>query len=197
MRTNWWWTVAPALAVGLLTAGCGTNLGQGDAGVLAVVNSLEGASGATPDDYGGVLFSDVVTIVDADGGPTSTIFADNGRVVLQLTPRNPTLAGPSGLNEVTFNRYRVVYRRTDGGSAVPAAFELAVTFTVPLNGSAEAGFELVRHAAKQASPLAGLQAGGSIPAVADVTFFGRDQQDNAVEVTGSIGIEFSDFVDPD
>lgn len=198
MRTNWW-SVAPLLAVGLLAGGCGSNLNQGDASVLAVIDSLEGASGAEPDDYGGVLFSDVLTLVeDTNGNLVPTIFADNARVTMTLAARNPTLPAPTNLNDVTFSRYRVVYRRTDGGSAVPAPFELGATFTVPAAGTVQFVFELVRHDAKLGAPLAPLQTAAEfIPAVADVTFFGRDQQGRDVVVTGSMGVEFGNFADPE
>lgn len=192
--------VAPLALAALLAAACGSSLDQGgDAPVLVVVNALEASSGAEPNEFGGILFSDVITVVD--GVPT--VFADNGRVSLTLVPRDPGPNGsPSDLNSVTFTSYRVVYRRADGPSApgvdVPAPFDAAVTFTVPAQGSVTYVFELVRHAAKENAPIAPLASNGQIiSAIADVTFFGRDQAGNNVSVTGGIAINFGNFSDPD
>ena len=62
-----------------------------------------------------------------------------------------------------------------------------------------ATFELVRHSAKLEAPLAGLaQSIGLIySTVADVTFFGHDQAGNDLSVTGSIGVQFGNFADPE
>ena len=191
--------LAPIAVLALLASACGSALDQGgDAPVVVVINSLTGASGAEPDDFGGVLFSDVVTVVDG----TPTVFADNGRVSITLLPRNQQPgATPSALNSVTFTSYRVVYRRNDGqntpGVGVPASFEAGVTFTAPADGSVSFTFELVRHSAKESAPLAALGASGQIiSTIADVTFFGRDQANNEVSVTGSVAINFGNFADP-
>ena len=60
---------------------------------------------------------------------------------IQGTPA--TAAAPTPLNQVTFTRYRVVYRRTDGRNApgvdVPFPFDSAVTFTVPRDGPGDRG----------------------------------------------------------
>ena len=108
---------------------------------------------------------------------------------------------PSPLNAVTISRYRVSYRRTDGrntpGVDVPFGFDSAVTFTVPADGTVTAGFDLVRNVAKREAPLAALTNGETlISAIADVTFYGRDMAGNDVSVTGSIGVTFGNFADP-
>jgi hypothetical protein len=199
--------LVPAVALAALASGCGSALQQGgDAPVVVVVNALEGASGAEPDEFASVLFSDVVTYVKQTVGGQETlvrtVFADNGRAILTLVPRNAPESSPSGLNSVTFTSYRVSYRRASGSSTpgvdVPAPFETAGTFTVPAQGTATFHFELVRHAAKESAPLAALEFNGQIiSAIADVTFFGRDQAGNSVTVTASVAVNFGDFADPE
>jgi hypothetical protein len=80
---------------------------------------------------------------------------------------------------------------------VPYAIDGAMTVTVPVDGSATAGFQLVRNSAKREAPLAALDNGQTlITVIADVTFWGRDQAGNEVSVTGSIEITFGNFGDP-
>jgi hypothetical protein len=112
--------------------------------------------------------------------------------------------GPTTLNEITITRYRVNFVRSDGrntpGVDVPYGFDGAFTLTVPATGSAQAGFDLVRHQAKAEPPLRNLVGGGSarfISTIAEITFFGRDQAGNEVSVTGSINVNFGDWADPD
>ena len=199
---------AAALLLAAAGAGCG-DVSQGRAPVQVVIAALEGASGAEPDEFGGTLASDVVTLVeqtiDGEEVRVPTIFADNGRVTMRLVLRDPGVPGitaaPSSLNQVTFTRYRVRYRRTDGrnteGVDVPYAFDSAATFTVPNDGSVEAAFLLVRVTAKEEAPLRGLvNSPDFIATIAEVTFFGEDLAGNAVTVSGSIGITFGNWGDP-
>ena len=109
-------------------------------------------------------------------------------------------SSPSGLNQVTVNRYRVQYRRADGhnvpGVDVPYDFDSAFTVTVPATGNAEAAFEIVRHSAKEEAPLAALRFNDDIiSTIAEVTFYGRDQAGNEVSASASIGINFGNFAD--
>lgn len=194
----------------LVTAGCGDFVRQGRAPVQLVISSLEGASGAEPEDFGGTLNSDVITnVTQTISGQTvevPTIFNDLGQVNMSLILKDPGQPGlpaePSAINQVTITRYRVVYRRTDGrntpGVDVPFPFDSGVTFTVPVDGSVEAGFELVRHTAKQEAPLAALARNADIIAtITEVTFYGHDQAGNDVSVTGTLGVSFGNFGDPD
>jgi hypothetical protein len=81
---------------------------------------------------------------------------------------------------------------------VPHAFDSAFTVTVPADGTASAGFDLVRNVAKQEAPLATLRAGETfISTIAEVTFYGRDQAGNEVVATGNITVSFSDWGDPE
>ena len=195
----------------VLSAGCAGELAtQGRSPVQLVINSLEASSGATPDDTGTTLLSDVQTLIDRDVNGTTvqvpTIFNDLGVVLMSLILKDPgqpgILATPSALNQVTISRYRVVYRRTDGrntpGVDVPFPFDSAVTFTVPADGTVTAGFEIVRNTAKFEAPLVNLRSNPDIISTfTEVTFYGRVQAGNDISVTGSLGINFGNFADPD
>lgn len=201
--------LAAVAATSGLAAGCGNaNLGRSPSQVSVTV--LEAASGAKPDDFANTMLSDVETLVkrtiDGQQVRVPTVFDDFGRVTLTAFLRDPGPAGnptsPSSVNNVTFTRYRVVYRRADGrntpGLDVPYAFDSGMTFTVPAGGSASGSFEIVRHLAKEEAPLKALVNNGQmIATIADVSFYGKDQSGNDVTVTGSIGINFGNFGDPD
>jgi len=199
-----------ALGLTLVAAGCGEYVrNSGRAPAQPIIVSLQGASGATPDQFGNPLVSDVVTnvtrTVNGQQLVSPTVFNDVGQVTMGLILKDPGTAGlasaPSDLNQITFTRYRVVYRRSDGrntpGVDVPFPLDSAVTFTVPPAQNVTASFELVRNDAKNEAPLRALRFSPVIiTTIADVTFYGRDQAGNDVATTGSIQINFGDFGDP-
>jgi hypothetical protein len=196
----------------LLCGGCGEVARTGRSPVQVVIQSLQAASGATPERLGGTLNSDVITLRRQPDpctptSPCATIYSDAAQVVMALLLKDPGAPGvpssPSELNQVTFTRYRVTFRRHDRanggvpGVDVPHPFDSAVTFTVPNSGTVSAGFELVRHTAKEEAPLAALRVNDAIiSTVADISFYGRDQAGNDVIATGSIGVLFGNFGDP-
>ena len=203
------WRVAAAIAVVVASAGCGHMATDSRSPAQLVILSLAGASGATPDDFGATLASDVVTnvkkTVDGQQVDVPTIFGDPGTAAFALVLKDPganpsSPASPTPLNAITITRYRVVYRRTDGhntpGVDVPFPFDSASTVTVGADG-ASTGFQLVRTSAKQEAPLRALVFNPDIiSTIADVTFYGRDQAGNDVSATGSIGVDFGNFGDP-
>lgn len=188
------------------SSGCGEFVrDSGRAPALVIVQSLVGIPGDAPNQDGsGTLVSDVLTLVTSPApcstdSPCPTIFNDGGEVTMSLALKDPGQPGspaePTPLNSVTFTRYRVEYRRTDGrnvpGVDVPFPIDSALTFTVPPTGTASAGFELVRHTQKQEAPLLALRTNGAIiSTIAEVSFFGRDQVGHDVIVRGSLGINF-------
>jgi hypothetical protein len=191
-------------------AGCTVAQRSGQASSYFIINSLQASSGATPDEFGSVLSSDVLTYVKSqqDGKEVRvpTIFADNGQVVLTLALKNPgtgdTATTPSTTNFITINRYHVDYIRSDGrdrqGVDVPYSFDGAITATVTDEGGS-ASFTLVRIQAKQEAPLvqmAGFGGAIDISTIARVTFYGTDQAGREVSGTGQISINFSDWGDP-
>lgn len=201
--------VAVLVCAGLGSA-CGDLARQGHSPAQVIIHSLVAASGADPDELGGTLRSDVVTLRTspepcAATNPCPTIFNDLGEVTMSILLKDPGVpaapSSPSALNQITFTRYRVVYRRTDGrntpGVDVPHPIDSGLTFTVPNQGQVTAGFDIVRHSAKMEAPLAALASNPTIiSTVADVSFFGRDVAGNDVSATGSIGISFGNFGDP-
>jgi len=202
-------SVVAVAALAGASASCGEYVrDQGRSPSQVVIQTLQGARGSTPTEFGNPLVSDVETIVTTpdpctQASPCHTVFGDLGQVTMSIILKDPGAAGtaatPSSLNAVTFNRYRVVYRRTDGHNAagvdVPFPIDSGLTFTVPSDATATAGFELVRVAAKREAPLRELLGGGrQLSMIADVTFYGRDQAGNDVTAVGSINVEFGDFV---
>ena len=188
--------LVPGICLSVFATGCGEFIRSDRAPVTLIIAALEAARGSAPDAFEGNLTSDVTT--------QDVIFNDVGRVSMRLILKDPGQPGvtnaPSGINQVTVTRYRVVYRRADGrnvaGVDVPQPFDGGVTFTVPPEGVVQAGFELVRHVAKLEPPLATLRTNGTIiTTIADVTFYGHDQAGNAVSTTGSIQVAFGNFAD--
>lgn len=203
-----------AVAVCALTsASCGSELLRtGRAPVLLVLEQLSAASGRDPGTFVNPLLSDVQVLIETTIGTQTvdvpTIFNDLGRATLRVEmkaqPSDINPVSPSALNAVTLTRYRVNFRRSDGrntaGVDVPFGFDGAVSTTIQPGASSEVIFDLVRHAAKSEPPLRNLVAGGSlrfVSTVAEVTFFGRDQNGNEVMVTGSMDVIFGDFGDED
>lgn len=181
------------------SASCTSAMRQGEGNSYLIILSLTGVSGADDEETGTNLQSDVRT----DGG----VVEDEGIVEFALglknvgTTENP--ATPTTNNFITVNRYRVVFKRTDGrntpGVDVPYPFDGAVTVTVG-EGTAEANFSLVRIQAKLEPPLMALAGGGgavAISTIAEITFYGQDQTGRSVSVTGQMSVDFADFADPD
>jgi hypothetical protein len=178
--------------------------------VILVIDSLEGASGASPELFSAFLLSDVQTLVERtiDGLAvlTPTIFNDVGQATMRTVMKDQGTAalgvGPTFLNAVTIRRYRITYRRADGrntpGVDVPYPIDGAVTATIT-NIPSSFGFEAVRHQAKLEQPLVTLVSLGGrvfISTIAEVTFYGEDLSGNAVQATGTMTVSFSDYADP-
>ena len=180
---------------------------EGQAASYPMIVALEGANGASG---ASAIFStqavpsDVLTFIRSTN--SYSIFSDPGRVTMRLAMRDVTNPNdPTSNNAITFKRYRVVYKRSDGrttpGVDVPYAFDAGLTFTLQPGSEVQIPFELVRVQAKQEAPLLQLVSGGSpavsISTLADVTFYGQDQVGREVTVTGSISVDFANWGDPD
>ena len=116
--------------------------------------------------------------------------------------KNPG-ATATEINGITLTRYHVEFRRTDGratpGVDVPFGFDGGLGITVNPGSSIDVAFEIVRHQAKLEPPLKNLagQGGlGFISTIAEITFYGHDQNSNEVSVTGRMDVRFGDFADP-
>jgi hypothetical protein len=191
------------------TNSCGDVVRSNRSPVILVLDLLQAAQGNHNSSLVGNLTSDVVTLVTTPSpcsteAPCSTIFNDVGLATLHITPKDigvPAFTlSPSPNNQVTITRYHVEYRRADGrntpGVDVPFPFDGGATGTVAANGTLALGFELVRHTAKEESPLLELRSSRNIiSTIATVTFFGTDIVGNAISVAGSITIDFGNFGD--
>lgn len=205
--------IAMAAIVCLSTASCGSELLRtGRAPVYLSLIALEGAKGNEPTTFTSGLLSDVITLVETQiGGQTvdvPTIFNDLGRATIdvQLKDQSGALTGvvspTTPIQSITITRYRVNFRRADGrntpGVDVPFGFDGATSATIPAGSQGDVVFDLVRHANKAEPPLRNLIQGGGqrfITTVAEVTFFGRDQNGNEVTVSGLMDVTFADFGD--
>jgi hypothetical protein len=203
--------IGMALAAAALgSASCG-DVSLGKSPSILVIDDLGGARGDDPGNFDSNLESDVSVMKDVNGQQVSTIFDDPGQVTFHMELKDQGNPGaessPSPLNQITVDRYRVVYIRADGrnvqGVDVPYAFDGGMTVTV---GSSlkQAVFTLVRIQAKVEPPLRNLVAGGissrgafSISTIAEVTFYGHDLAGNPVFAIGHVGVDFADWADPE
>jgi hypothetical protein len=205
------WVAVAALALGIgASVSCGQANSQGRSPSYLFIDGLTASSGAKPDTFGNALESDVITNVKTTvaGQETyvPTIFEDFGRVTLKMalkdTGGSNSPTEPTSTNAITVTRYHVDFKRSDGkntpGVDVPYGFDGGATGTINANGSA-LSFVLVRAQAKLEAPLKALRNGGGaiiISTVAEITFYGTDQNGNSVSVTGTITVNFADWGDP-
>ncbi len=199
---------AGLVAILLGSASCGDVARTGRSPSMMIIQSLEGASGATPQEFSTFLLSDVSVLVTVEGAaPRETFFNDIGQATLRLEPKDRGLSGTGGtiapLNQVVLNRYHIEFHRTDGreraGVDVPFPFDGALTVTIG-ESPTTVPFELVRHQAKLEPPLRPLAGFGGrvfISTFADIKFFGRDLAGNEIEVTGRMSVSFADYADPE
>jgi hypothetical protein len=189
-------TVVVAVAAGLFVTSCSKLIRTGQSPAYLIVNSLQAAPGASPGSLGSTLASDVITVVNG----TPTVFADIGQASLQLQLKDEgSGSGPSAVNAITITQYHVKFIRSDGrnvqGVDVPFEFDGAVTQTIASSGTVS--FTLVRNQSKEEAPLRALRSGGApITTVAEVTFFGHDQNGRDVTVSGRIEVSFANWGDP-
>jgi hypothetical protein len=191
-------------------AGCGQQNTEGRSPSYLVIESLQAASGAKPTTFAGTLDSDVVTLVTTTVGSQDvvapTVFEDVGQVKLRMALKDVgnalSVTTPTAANLVTVTRYHIDYKRSDGrntqGVDVPYSFDGAASGTFGTDGGLLT-FALVRAQAKLEAPLKALQNGGGavvISTIAEITFYGTDQNGNSVSVTGAISVNFADWGDP-
>lgn len=184
--------IAVALAVSvaaLMTlTSCSDAIRTGQSPSYLILQSLSGGK-----DNSGVVDSDVVS-------DTGGVAQDNGTAVIQVALKDPQASTPTAVNSITIYQYHVEYTRTDGhnvqGVDVPYAFDSGVTQTIAAGGSGTVPFTLVRVQAKLEAPLAALAGGRGqnvISTIAQVTFYGHDQNGRDVSVSGNIEVDFSDW----
>ena len=199
------WLLIGVAALATVPA-CGPVENGGRSPSYLIIESLQGASGATPDELGFAVPSDVLTYVKVNEIYVATRFDDPGAVTFRLALKDPgsstTASSPTSTNFITVTHYRVSYSRTDGrntpGVDVPYPIEGGMTVTVR-GEPTTASFIIVRSQAKLDAPLRALvEMGGAmhITTTAQVTFYGHDQAGTEVSVTGYITVSFADYGDP-
>ena len=206
---GWAAAFAVALAIGA-SVSCGHANSEGRSPSYLIVDSLTAAPGATPDNFGNALESDVITnvkvTVKGEEGYVPTVYEDFGKATLKMALKDtggsnaPT--SPTATNAITVTRYHVDFKRTDGrntpGVDVPYSFDGGATGTFDANGGS-LSFVLVRGQAKLEAPLKALRAGGGaiiISTIAEITFYGTDQNGNTVSVKATMSVNFADWGDP-
>jgi hypothetical protein len=175
---------APLMAV----SSCSDAIRTGQSPSYLILQSLTGGSNNS-----GTVQSDVVS-------DTGSVVQDNGNAVIQVALKDPVASTPTAVNSITIYQYHVQYTRTDGhnvqGVDVPYAFDSGVTQTISAGGSGSVPFTLVRIQAKLEAPLAALAGHRGqqvISTIAQVTFYGQDQNGRDVTVSGNIEVDFADW----
>jgi hypothetical protein len=192
--------VALVAAAALPAVSCSETVRTGSSPVYLTITQLAGKSGDTG--TGSTkLSSDVCIHPSNQPDVTSCSVVEDVGTVTMVVGRKDITAPLTTNNLVTVSRYRVVFVRADGrntpGVDVPYPFDGGVTFTVG-DSQTTASFVLVRAQAKLEPPLVNLaNLGGSvaISTLAEVTFYGRDQVGNDVQVSGAISVNFADWAD--
>lgn len=187
------------------SASCGGELMRtGRSPIFLTIESMAATPGGGGQG-GAFLQSDVQVLIDQTVNGVTTkvpsVTNDNLTASIRANEKNP--AGTATLiNGVTLTRYHVAFRRTDGrntpGVDVPYGFDGGLGTTITPGAIGQVSLELVRHQAKLEPPLKNLSGLGGqvlISTIAEVTFYGRDQNGNEVSVTGRIDVHFGDFPD--
>lgn len=189
----------------ILSTSCGGELLRtGRSPVFMVVTNVQGSAGGSgsPSAF---LLSDVQVMIDQTVNGTTTkvpaFFNDVATATIRIDAKNQD-AVTSALNAVTLTRYRVTFRRSDGrntpGVDVPYGFDGGVGVTIDLGRSTNVSLDIIRHQAKLEPPLRNLVGGGGlgfISTIAEITFYGRDQNGNELSATATLDVQFGDFAD--
>ena len=180
-----------AAALGL--AACNAIEDQSQSNSLLTVMSLQGTDlKGNSVDY---LQSDVL---DTSGG-TPTIYSDSAAASIRNTPLDPNpISDTSTYFDVLLTRYVVTFSQPSGASVegvdVPYSFEGRLSTLIPVNGTADFSFVIVREVAKQEPPLALLVSSLDVLQVtAKVVFYGHDLANHNINTTGYLTIFFANY----
>jgi hypothetical protein len=124
---------------------------------------------------------------------------DYVEVIFQNQPYHPImLTGPNlPLSDFLVTRYRVDWRRADGGSGVPPSYEGATSISVKSEEMAVGYVLLVPADQKNSALLAPLQyAPGEYLMIADITFWGHEvgAQGREWSFNASLSVSFADWI---
>jgi hypothetical protein len=117
-----WMRVALMAVAALAIVSCGNEFTRSSSPVLLLVTNTQ-----------------VTQRVDLAGNGNSgntNCDLDIGTIVITARLKNPDLNTSQSFNDVRVTRYRVSYRRIDGGTLVPAPFVRPIDILVTANGSA-------------------------------------------------------------
>jgi hypothetical protein len=183
--------LAMSLAALMALTSCSDAVRTGQSSSYLILQSMGGGASNTP-----VVQSDVFNSTP----PPGSVLQDNGTATIQVSLKDPLGSSPTDVNAITITQYHVQYTRTDGhnvqGVDVPFAFDSGITQTIPAGGSAAVNFTLVRVQAKLEAPLLALKGGRGqevISTIAQVTFYGQDQNGRSVSISGNIEVDFADW----
>jgi hypothetical protein len=104
-----------------------------------------------------VTNTQILQRIDLDPLTTDTDCQKNvGTINMQVIPKNSSASGT--FLQVRVQRYRVSYRRTDGGTVVPSSFVRSIDTLIAVNGSAEgSNFTILEADALTQAPFAALR----------------------------------------
>lgn len=102
-----------------------------------------------------VTHTQELSVLDVGPGNAATCDAEIGTVTMQVIPKSSKATGTA--SQVRVNRYRVSYRRTDGGTAVPASYVRPIDTLITVGGtSAGSNFRLFELGSFGLAPFASL-----------------------------------------
>lgn len=105
-----------------------------------------------------VTTSQTIQTVDLATGCGSDIGTILMQVVLLQNPNSPTQPVDNRFNDVTITRYHVSYQRTDGGTLVPAPYDVSTSQLLTAGGASQSltKFIVVQGDAINMAPFAAL-----------------------------------------
>ena len=192
MRIGGTSAAAAALAMVLALSGCEITpdyVTGSQASVLLIVASINDGS---------VLDSEVRF---GSSGPSQFICEDEVEVALAVRSKNPGAPAPNVAEAVLINGYEVTYSRTDGrsqeGIDVPYRItgRLSSAVDVASSGTESVVIEVVRRQAKIEPPLSNIEQSFVLTIMAEVTIFGETVSGDRVSGSGTMQIDFADFID--
>lgn len=97
-----------------------------------------------------------LTLLDLDPLTTDSDCAQEvGTINMQVIPKNPNASG--NFVQVRVRRYRVSYRRTDGGTIVPPPFVRSIDTLIGVGATVGSNFTVLESDALSQAPFAALQ----------------------------------------
>ena len=101
-----------------------------------------------------VTHTSTVNILDISPNDDPECDADLGTINMRVIPKNTSAGG--NMLQVRVTRYRVSYRRTDGGTIVPASYVRAIDTLVGVGQTTPATFNLFELGAFSQAPFVSL-----------------------------------------